>query len=163
MQLIYNLHLSAGVIEQTDPNSFSEHVLSSIARWVLKSLHMESYTVDFHTPKEACAFLYLCSQTALCTSRPNLTILTPSVHNSISTNFLLSPPHPQPPFYCRDVAEMYDNILHKPLSLRPGVSLTAWSILEELLEKDRQNRLGAKEDFVCTSFPVSSLLSLFII
>ncbi|XP_048638937.1 serine/threonine-protein kinase Sgk3 isoform X5 [Marmota marmota marmota] len=53
-----------------------------------------------------------------------------------------------PPFYCRDVAEMYDNILHKPLSLRPGVSLTAWSILEELLEKDRQNRLGAKEDFL---------------
>ncbi|XP_036194327.1 serine/threonine-protein kinase Sgk3 isoform X10 [Myotis myotis] len=53
----------------------------------------------------------------------------------------------QPPFYCRDVAEMYDNILHKPLNLRPGVSLTAWSILEELLEKDRQNRLGAKEDF----------------
>ena len=53
-----------------------------------------------------------------------------------------------PPFYCRDVAEMYDNILHKPLNLRPGVSLTAWSILEELLEKDRQNRLGAKEDFL---------------
>uniref|UniRef100_A0A5F5PGS2 Serum/glucocorticoid regulated kinase family member 3 n=2 Tax=Equus TaxID=9789 RepID=A0A5F5PGS2_HORSE len=55
---------------------------------------------------------------------------------------------PEPPFYCRDVAEMYDNILHKPLNLRPGVSLTAWSILEELLEKDRQNRLGAKEDFL---------------
>ncbi|KAF2982003.1 hypothetical protein EK904_011957 [Melospiza melodia maxima] len=53
-----------------------------------------------------------------------------------------------PPFYCRDVAEMYDNILHKPLVLRPGISLTAWSILEELLEKDRQSRLGAKEDFV---------------
>ncbi|XP_075827462.1 serine/threonine-protein kinase Sgk3 [Microtus pennsylvanicus] len=53
-----------------------------------------------------------------------------------------------PPFYCRDVAEMYDNILHKPLNLRPGVSLTAWSILEELLEKNRQNRLGAKEDFL---------------
>uniref|UniRef100_A0A4X2M0F9 Serum/glucocorticoid regulated kinase family member 3 n=1 Tax=Vombatus ursinus TaxID=29139 RepID=A0A4X2M0F9_VOMUR len=53
-----------------------------------------------------------------------------------------------PPFYCRDVAEMYENILHKPLNLRPGVSLTAWSILEELLEKDRQNRLGAKEDFL---------------
>lgn len=63
----------------------------------------------------------------------------------------------KPPFYCRDVAEMYDNILHKPLNLRPGVSLTAWSILEELLEKDRQNRLGAKEDFVCTSFSVASL------
>ncbi|KAI1243424.1 Serine/threonine-protein kinase Sgk3, partial [Lamprotornis superbus] len=53
-----------------------------------------------------------------------------------------------PPFYCRDVAEMYDNILHKPLVLRPGISLTAWSILEELLEKDRQSRLGAREDFV---------------
>jgi hypothetical protein len=47
---------------------------------------------------------------------------------------------------------MYDNILHKPLNLRPGVSLTAWSILEELLEKNRQNRLGAKEDFVCIMF-----------
>ncbi|NXC61096.1 SGK3 kinase, partial [Aleadryas rufinucha] len=53
-----------------------------------------------------------------------------------------------PPFYCRDVAEMYDNILHKPLVLRPGISLTAWSILEELLEKDRQSRLGAREDFL---------------
>ncbi|XP_061456474.1 serine/threonine-protein kinase Sgk3 isoform X2 [Rhineura floridana] len=53
-----------------------------------------------------------------------------------------------PPFYCRDVAEMYENILHKPLHLRPGISLTAWSILEELLEKERQNRLGAKEDFL---------------
>uniref|UniRef100_A0A6J0VB33 Serine/threonine-protein kinase Sgk3 isoform X3 n=1 Tax=Pogona vitticeps TaxID=103695 RepID=A0A6J0VB33_9SAUR len=53
-----------------------------------------------------------------------------------------------PPFYCRDVAEMYENILHKPLHLRPGISLTAWSILEELLEKNRQNRLGAKEDFL---------------
>ncbi|KAL8182057.1 UNVERIFIED_CONTAM: Serine/threonine-protein kinase Sgk3 [Gekko kuhli] len=42
---------------------------------------------------------------------------------------------------------MYENILHKPLSLRPGISLTAWSILEELLEKNRQKRLGAKEDF----------------
>ncbi|XP_015679896.1 serine/threonine-protein kinase Sgk3 isoform X1 [Protobothrops mucrosquamatus] len=53
-----------------------------------------------------------------------------------------------PPFYCRDVAEMYESILHKPLRLRPGVSLTAWSILEELLEKERQNRLGSKEDFL---------------
>uniref|UniRef100_A0ACB8FE14 Serine/threonine-protein kinase Sgk3 n=1 Tax=Sphaerodactylus townsendi TaxID=933632 RepID=A0ACB8FE14_9SAUR len=53
-----------------------------------------------------------------------------------------------PPFYCRDVSEMYENILHKPLHLRPGISLTAWSILEELLEKNRQKRLGAKEDFL---------------
>ncbi|XP_029447275.1 serine/threonine-protein kinase Sgk3 isoform X3 [Rhinatrema bivittatum] len=55
--------------------------------------------------------------------------------------------HGLPPFYSRDTAEMYENILHKPLVLRPGASLTAWSILEELLEKDRQQRLGAKEDF----------------
>nr|XP_056710801.1 serine/threonine-protein kinase Sgk3 isoform X2 [Euleptes europaea] len=53
-----------------------------------------------------------------------------------------------PPFYCRDVSEMYENILHKPLHLRPGISLTAWSILEGLLEKKRQKRLGAKEDFL---------------
>ncbi|XP_069477236.1 serine/threonine-protein kinase Sgk3 [Ambystoma mexicanum] len=55
--------------------------------------------------------------------------------------------HGLPPFYSRDTAEMYDNILHKALPLRPGASLTAWSILEELLEKDRKKRLGANEDF----------------
>ncbi|XP_064409782.1 serine/threonine-protein kinase Sgk3 isoform X4 [Latimeria chalumnae] len=52
-----------------------------------------------------------------------------------------------PPFYSRDTAEMYENILHKSLTSRPGASDSAWSILEGLLEKDRQNRLGAKEDF----------------
>ncbi|XP_064409779.1 serine/threonine-protein kinase Sgk3 isoform X1 [Latimeria chalumnae] len=53
-----------------------------------------------------------------------------------------------PPFYSRDTAEMYENILHKSLTSRPGASDSAWSILEGLLEKDRQNRLGAKEDFL---------------
>uniref|UniRef100_A0A4W3GDI7 non-specific serine/threonine protein kinase n=1 Tax=Callorhinchus milii TaxID=7868 RepID=A0A4W3GDI7_CALMI len=52
-----------------------------------------------------------------------------------------------PPFYSRDTAEMYEHILHKPLQLRPGTSNSACSILEGLLEKDRQRRLGAKEDF----------------
>ncbi|XP_075440041.1 serine/threonine-protein kinase Sgk3 isoform X2 [Ascaphus truei] len=55
--------------------------------------------------------------------------------------------HGLPPFYSRDTAEMYENILHKPLALRPGASLPALSILEELLEKDRTLRLGANEDF----------------
>ncbi|GCB75870.1 hypothetical protein scyTo_0017396, partial [Scyliorhinus torazame] len=48
---------------------------------------------------------------------------------------------------CRDTAEMYEYILHKPLQLRPGASNEACSILEGLLEKERQRRLGAKEDF----------------
>lgn len=55
---------------------------------------------------------------------------------------------------------MYENILHKPLVLRPGISLTAWSILEELLEKDRQSRLGAREDFVCNILIYRALLHL---
>ncbi|CAG2191168.1 SGK3 [Mytilus edulis] len=35
-----------------------------------------------------------------------------------------------PPFYSRDTAEMYDNILYKPLRLRTNVSSAARSILE---------------------------------
>ncbi|KAJ8336933.1 hypothetical protein SKAU_G00381530 [Synaphobranchus kaupii] len=52
-----------------------------------------------------------------------------------------------PPFYSRDTQEMYDNILHKVLTLRPGASSTAWSLLQGLLEKDCGKRLGAREDF----------------
>ncbi|XP_051878749.1 serine/threonine-protein kinase Sgk3 isoform X2 [Pristis pectinata] len=52
-----------------------------------------------------------------------------------------------PPFYSRDTVEMYEYILHKPLQLRPGTTNEACSILEGLLEKESQRRLGAKEDF----------------
>uniref|UniRef100_A0A3B3X865 Serum/glucocorticoid regulated kinase family member 3 n=1 Tax=Poecilia mexicana TaxID=48701 RepID=A0A3B3X865_9TELE len=52
-----------------------------------------------------------------------------------------------PPFYSRDTHEMYDNILHKPLAMRPGASTTAWSLLQGLLEKDRTHRLGSRDDF----------------
>ncbi|KAM5158388.1 serine/threonine-protein kinase Sgk3 isoform 1-T2 [Mantella aurantiaca] len=55
--------------------------------------------------------------------------------------------HGLPPFYNRDVATMYENILHKPLTTRPDISLTASSILEELLEKDPKQRLGSNNDF----------------
>ncbi|XP_047125649.1 serine/threonine-protein kinase Sgk1 isoform X1 [Hydra vulgaris] len=47
-----------------------------------------------------------------------------------------------PPFYSRDTAEMYDNILHKPLRLRTNVSQSARHLLEQLLQKDRTKRLG---------------------
>uniref|UniRef100_A0AAX7U1I9 Serum/glucocorticoid regulated kinase family member 3 n=1 Tax=Astatotilapia calliptera TaxID=8154 RepID=A0AAX7U1I9_ASTCA len=53
-----------------------------------------------------------------------------------------------PPFYSRDTHEMYDNILHKPLTRRPGASNTAWSLLDGLLEKDGKRRLGYREDFI---------------
>ena len=36
----------------------------------------------------------------------------------------------QPPFYSREHAEMYDNILHKPLKLRGTISTPAKSLLE---------------------------------
>ncbi|CAG2219521.1 SGK3 [Mytilus edulis] len=52
-----------------------------------------------------------------------------------------------PPFYSRDTAEMYDNILYKPLRLRTNVSSAARSILEGLLQKEKEQRLGAKKDF----------------
>lgn len=52
-----------------------------------------------------------------------------------------------PPFYSRDVAEMYENILHKPLKLRPHISMDARNLLEGLLQKEKGMRLGSgKED-----------------
>lgn len=51
-----------------------------------------------------------------------------------------------PPFYSRDTAEMYDNILHKPLRLRTNISASARNVLEGLLQKDRSKRLGVGEN-----------------
>uniref|UniRef100_A0A8C9YPQ3 Serine/threonine-protein kinase Sgk1 n=1 Tax=Sander lucioperca TaxID=283035 RepID=A0A8C9YPQ3_SANLU len=53
-----------------------------------------------------------------------------------------------PPFYSRDVAEMYDGILHKPLPLPPGKSDAVCSLLVGLLQKDQHRRLGAIADFL---------------
>lgn len=54
----------------------------------------------------------------------------------------------QPPFYNRDVGEMYDGILHKPLPLPAGKSDAVNSLLLGLLQKDQHRRLGAIADFV---------------
>ncbi|KAK7906847.1 hypothetical protein WMY93_015459 [Mugilogobius chulae] len=53
-----------------------------------------------------------------------------------------------PPFYSRNTAEMYDNILNKPLQLKPNISNAARHLLEGLLQKDRTKRLGCKDDFL---------------
>uniref|UniRef100_A0A8C7LER4 Serum/glucocorticoid regulated kinase 2a n=1 Tax=Oncorhynchus kisutch TaxID=8019 RepID=A0A8C7LER4_ONCKI len=53
-----------------------------------------------------------------------------------------------PPFYSRDVSEMYDGILHKPLPLPPGKSGALCSLLQGLLQKDQHRRLGAIADFL---------------
>lgn len=50
-----------------------------------------------------------------------------------------------PPFYSRDTAEMYDSILYKPLRLRTNISMSARNILEKLLQKEREKRLGSGE------------------
>uniref|UniRef100_A0A8B9RFX1 Serine/threonine-protein kinase Sgk1-like n=1 Tax=Astyanax mexicanus TaxID=7994 RepID=A0A8B9RFX1_ASTMX len=47
-----------------------------------------------------------------------------------------------PPFYSRNTAEMYNNILHKSLVLKPNVSNAGRELLEGLLQKDRTKRLG---------------------
>lgn len=52
-----------------------------------------------------------------------------------------------PPFYSRNTAEMYNNILHQPLVLKPNVSNAGRDLLEGLLQKDRTKRTGAKDDF----------------
>jgi serum/glucocorticoid-regulated kinase 3 len=55
-----------------------------------------------------------------------------------------------PPFYSRNVSEMYDNICTKPLVFKNQgqmVSVEARSILEGLLEKKREKRLGSRNDF----------------
>ncbi|XP_057678325.1 serine/threonine-protein kinase Sgk1 isoform X4 [Corythoichthys intestinalis] len=53
-----------------------------------------------------------------------------------------------PPFYSRNTAEMYDNILNKPLQLKPNISNAARHLLEGLLQKERTKRLGCADDFV---------------
>ncbi|XP_061738702.1 STKc_SGK domain-containing protein isoform X2 [Nerophis ophidion] len=53
-----------------------------------------------------------------------------------------------PPFYSRNTAEMYNNILHKAPVHKPNVSNAGREMLEGLLQKDRTKRLGVKEDFL---------------
>ncbi|XP_015503289.2 serine/threonine-protein kinase Sgk2 isoform X1 [Parus major] len=53
-----------------------------------------------------------------------------------------------PPFYSRDVSQMYDNILHKPLQIQGTKTVAACDILQGLLHKDQKRRLGAKTDFL---------------
>ncbi|XP_071227520.1 serine/threonine-protein kinase Sgk2-like isoform X2 [Salvelinus alpinus] len=53
-----------------------------------------------------------------------------------------------PPFYSRDMSELYDGILHKPLPLPPGKSDAVCSLLQSLLQKDQHCRLGAIDDFL---------------
>lgn len=52
-----------------------------------------------------------------------------------------------PPFYSRNTAEMYDNILNQPLQLKPNISNAGRHLLESLLQKDRTKRLGSQQDF----------------
>lgn len=57
-----------------------------------------------------------------------------------------------PPFYSRNTAEMYNNILQNAPVLKPNVSNAGRDILEGLLQKDRTKRLGAQEDFLELKF-----------
>ncbi|XP_023585775.1 serine/threonine-protein kinase Sgk1 isoform X2 [Trichechus manatus latirostris] len=66
-------------------------------------------------------------------------------HNGTTSTFCGTP---EPPFYSRNTAEMYDNILNKPLQLKPNITNSARHLLEGLLQKDRTKRLGAKDDFI---------------
>lgn len=68
----------------------------------------------------------------------------------------------QPPFYSRDVSEMYDAILHKPLHLPPGKSEATCHLLYGLLQKDQRRRIGAIADFVSDHLEVFVIVKLFI-
>lgn len=54
----------------------------------------------------------------------------------------------QPPFYSKDVSQMYDNILHQPLQIPVGRTVAACDLLQALLHKDQRQRLGSKADFL---------------
>ncbi|XP_005392556.1 PREDICTED: serine/threonine-protein kinase Sgk2 [Chinchilla lanigera] len=56
--------------------------------------------------------------------------------------------HGLPPFYSRDVAQMYENILHQPLQIPGGRTVAACDLLKGLLHKDQRQRLGSKADFL---------------
>jgi serum/glucocorticoid-regulated kinase 3 len=49
----------------------------------------------------------------------------------------------RPPFYSRDVNEMYDNILNRPLRFIGNVSERARNLIEQLLRKSPSERLGS--------------------
>ena len=53
-----------------------------------------------------------------------------------------------PPFYNRDVQEMYQKILHSDLKFPDhiGISDEAKDLLTQLLERDPKKRLGSTED-----------------
>uniref|UniRef100_A0A673AT09 Serine/threonine-protein kinase sgk-1 n=1 Tax=Sphaeramia orbicularis TaxID=375764 RepID=A0A673AT09_9TELE len=53
-----------------------------------------------------------------------------------------------PPFYSRNKEEMFEKILYAPLQLRSGVSQAACSLLEGLLERDVNKRLGGSLDIM---------------
>lgn len=57
-------------------------------------------------------------------------------------------PSLQPPFYSRDISQMYENILHQPLQIPVGRTVAACDLLQALLHKDQRQRLGSKADFV---------------
>lgn len=54
----------------------------------------------------------------------------------------------QPPFYSKDISQMYENILHQPLQIPGGRTVAACDLLQALLHKDQRQRLGSKADFV---------------
>ncbi|KAM7326939.1 hypothetical protein ACRRTK_013306 [Alexandromys fortis] len=56
--------------------------------------------------------------------------------------------HGLPPFFNKDVAQMYENILHQPLQIPGGRTVAACDLLQGLLHKDKKQRLGSKEDFL---------------
>ncbi|XP_032810743.1 serine/threonine-protein kinase Sgk2-like isoform X1 [Petromyzon marinus] len=53
-----------------------------------------------------------------------------------------------PPFYSKNLKQMYESILHQPLQLRPCTTNAAISVLEGLLHKDPHQRLGATSDIL---------------
>jgi serine/threonine protein kinase len=52
-----------------------------------------------------------------------------------------------PPFYSKNQHEMYQKTLSQPLSIPGSASPQARDILTRMLQKNRQERIGAKTDF----------------
>uniref|UniRef100_A0A0N5A696 Non-specific serine/threonine protein kinase n=1 Tax=Parastrongyloides trichosuri TaxID=131310 RepID=A0A0N5A696_PARTI len=52
-----------------------------------------------------------------------------------------------PPFYSKNVDEMYRNVVNQPLHIPSHATISSKDILSKLLQKDPSQRLGANKDF----------------
>ena len=73
----------------------------------------------------------------------------------IDIMLIMFPCYLQPPFYSRDTAEMYENILQKPLRTKGNISLAARDLLEKVRSLNvffKHSTMEISLFFLCKTF-----------